>query len=366
MSTAHSDCAAILKDVKTKAEELLKSAPAREGELTASDLCVRYVHARPTSRSHPASPPGPGTLAEAFQISKRLREEEYERAKESLECVKDGQSKSLPQPLKDIIAWNKLRPRRAHQEDTGAGTSKSSHLIAQDDLVLTLLVYDSMRSNTSQMKLVLCLRVLGSQLLAVLPEQLRCPTQGLHQQFSQQCCAPYLFIEDTFYEDRRDSAALRTSTDIIEFLREKCTQPPNSQGPYVTSLLVKDVNQLAVGDMHHTRFMDLVLTDEDPPPYYVYCHEGCCEHLFQIVDVHLVHPTDAQLASAYPEVVVEVPHKRPLCSVCCKNTAVKLVADDPLAPRNPCFYCDTCHDMLHSGGERGSASMRELRYSTKY
>lgn len=58
-------------------------------------------------------------------------------------------------------------------------------------------------------------------------------------------------------------------------------------------------------DMNRTRWGELALK-VGPAAGYVFCHQGCCEHLLVVKDVRQIHADDPQDLAAYPVCIREV------------------------------------------------------------
>lgn len=58
-------------------------------------------------------------------------------------------------------------------------------------------------------------------------------------------------------------------------------------------------------DMARVQWSDVPLR-AGPGARNVYCHQGCCEHLFVVKDVRRLHSDDPQFLAAYPVLLQKV------------------------------------------------------------
>ncbi|KAI1301914.1 snRNA-activating protein complex subunit 3 [Halotydeus destructor] len=132
------------------------------------------------------------------------------------------------------------------------------------------------------------------------------------------------FINDCFYNDRRNP-------DNIDYSEEICNWAKNkAQG-------IGDLHQRS---MEQTRFHDLEIRLGHP---YLYMHQGDCEHLIVFTELRMYNRiTDSPLIAAYPK-VRSTSRRIPLrCCLCNLNTAKWLTYDDIRLPEEPFFFCDNC------------------------
>ncbi|CAH1796287.1 unnamed protein product [Owenia fusiformis] len=138
----------------------------------------------------------------------------------------------------------------------------------------------------------------------------------------------FFYIEGVFYNDMRKDDAKDYSKTIMDWAKD----PSRGIGPFTSK------------KMEATTFYDLDLKIGQP---YVYCHQGDCEHLIVFSDLRLVHPTDCQDVRMYPLTMTFTRKYRTQCRACTTSTAKWVVKESPLAPDDPCFFCDTCFRALH-------------------
>lgn len=77
--------------------------------------------------------------------------------------------------------------------------------------------------------------------------------------------------------------------------------------------------------------------------------QGDCKHTIVIRDMRLIHQEDVQNQAAYPIVIFQLKPRTQKCSVCRIYRAKKVAVDDKWAQENPCYFCDYCYSLLHSG-----------------
>ena len=138
----------------------------------------------------------------------------------------------------------------------------------------------------------------------------------------------FFFFEGIFYVDMRDPG----NRDYSKTIRDWAADPKRGLGPFETR------------QMEGHTFLDLTLKLGQP---YVYFHQADCEHVLVVADVRLVHKDDCQDRSLYPLLVNRIKEKRLICRACLTNTATWVTEGSPLAPEDPCFFCDICLKNLH-------------------
>ncbi len=109
--------------------------------------------------------------------------------------------------------------------------------------------------------------------------------------------------------------------------------------------------------------LELVVSNR---PTYLYCHQGCCEHGWFVIDIRARHPTDPSPGGgAYPRTLFQAPPSaRWRCGVCGTGRAASVVRGHPAAPEDPCLLCPGCSELLLPPGEgAGGASSQYKVYS---
>lgn len=90
---------------------------------------------------------------------------------------------------------------------------------------------------------------------------------------------------------------------------------------------------------------------------YLFCHAGHCEHLLILLDKRPYSSAIDGLPSLFPKElycytsgsVTGKKVKRRSCQVCEVSTATIATMHDRLAVSSPCYFCQTCYEMLHYG-----------------
>lgn len=131
----------------------------------------------------------------------------------------------------------------------------------------------------------------------------------------------FFYIEDTFYNDFRDSSNI----DYSEVIR-KWAETRNL-GPFRTA------------SMDSVRIDSLSVKFGFP---WVYQHQGNCEHLIVFSDVSLINSDDALAVSAYPRIHRLRPKRTRYCMMCGIFSVRWITTDNDRLPHNPCLFCDTC------------------------
>lgn len=242
-------------------------------------------------------------------------------------------------------------------------------------------------------------RVLGSQRLIALRDRLYCRSDLDMRSAGLAVPSGMFYIEGTFYNDMREAAAVDYSYPIRAFCHTHGLDPPprppaaaatartpggraepvaaerqgsrgaqpGSAAEPVSNDEADDAADASVRppqadeerapgaygccEMAHTTFEQLWLRI-GAAAGYVYCHQGCCEHLLAVTDVRMLHPDDPQHASAYPELVYQKHSRKRKCELCERAPAVKVTYDDAFAPSNPAFWCLDCFNRMHYDEQR--------------
>jgi hypothetical protein len=80
---------------------------------------------------------------------------------------------------------------------------------------------------------------------------------------------------------------------------------------------------------------------------YLFVHRGNCEHVIIFEDARLITRHDNLDRSAYPLTVFQNRIRRRKCKVCAVFIAVWITFADPQAPEEPCYFCEECYNRLH-------------------
>lgn len=150
----------------------------------------------------------------------------------------------------------------------------------------------------------------------------------------------FFFIENTFYNDTRDSAA----RDISEPVRQWLAQ---GRSHFFTG-------DMKCAKMEETIFNDLKVKLGFP---YLYVHQGDCEHMITFTDIRYMHDDDCKDMEQYPLLSNRSIFYKVSCIGCKVLTAKWMTQEDFLSPSDPSFFCDVCYFKLHydsKGNKLGS------------
>ncbi|GLV44158.1 PSEA-binding protein 49kD [Carabus blaptoides fortunei] len=131
----------------------------------------------------------------------------------------------------------------------------------------------------------------------------------------------FIFIDDIFYNDFRDSNALDYS-DVIRKWAEG-----------------KGIGPFQVAEMKDTQIQDLKPRMSYP---YVYQHHGRCEHVFIFSHARLLHHGDKLQSDAYPFYSNACYYKNVNCMICGQLPAAWLVTDYDRLSKDEAPLCKTC------------------------
>ncbi|CAI5460266.1 unnamed protein product [Closterium sp. Yama58-4] len=268
----------------------------------------------------------------------------------------------------------------------------SRALQAQQEVVLRVEVLQQEKRQLKGQEFL----VLGSQPLTALRDRIYCLHDRIAREHGKSVPSGCFCIEDVFYDDMRQSGAVRYSAVILKWNREKRAawsmldeRERRRNTPLARLPLPAPVRGLALGGLGTTGSMGtdytfqedgkgfgqqqqheqphqhhyqqqrvrLSLGDAPPPEYsaarmettrfrdltvrpgalYVYMHQGACKHAFRIADIRLLHPLDPLNAAEYPLLSHEPRCYLRRCSVCDVNpsTRVSLVSGDIAACESP-------------------------------
>ncbi|KAI8913532.1 snRNA-activating protein of 50kDa MW C terminal-domain-containing protein [Gorgonomyces haynaldii] len=147
-----------------------------------------------------------------------------------------------------------------------------------------------------------------------------CPSDKISMDPQPVVPLPLLFIGDCVYIDTRNAHAVSMQATTL-FL----------------SNLVGNHSRTASMDTH---FTDLNLKLNH---YYLYMHQGNCRHYIVFEKLFLNTTT-----LDYPRTLVENPvFFPPQCAVCGLDTARFVSFGDLKLDKDPCLWCQGCHDKFH-------------------
>lgn len=161
----------------------------------------------------------------------------------------------------------------------------------------------------------------------------------------------YLYVEGTFFEDRRHNPEEDLSKTVIEYLKRQSALSVNQE-------LHKDQSQeddlFNIAPMEDHCFNDLEIRLGPSTPG-LFCHQRCCEHLVVFKDLRLHNPlSDPKFVDQYPFKVcspgVILEHRRQ-CEVCESVSASKITYEDIRTPHSPFYWCEECFNKMHYSSE---------------
>jgi len=217
-----------------------------------------------------------------------------------------------------------------HKREVNYYTPHMQQVVGHEDIdpnevVLSIALYHPKKATKTQEFLVL-----GSQSLVELKDHFYCLSDLAFGECTTS--SGYFFIENVFYDDTRAQNSIEYSKELIEWVRKNNRYTKPEFGLYTSK------------KMEHTFFVDLSVRIGVP---YLYCHRGNCEHVMTINEVRMIHEDDNQNKRAYPLQTFQNKIRRKKCRVCDIYPAKYVTRGDPVAPENPCFFCDKCYGPLH-------------------
>ncbi|KYQ93004.1 hypothetical protein DLAC_05608 [Tieghemostelium lacteum] len=194
-----------------------------------------------------------------------------------------------------------------------------------DDTILVVAIYHSQR-NQKMMELL----VRGSQKLTSLRDKIYCLCDHIMDGNNRK--SGFFFINNVFYNDKRQNENLLYSRKIIEWLNNG-----NRETSHLSEML-----------MENTTFNDLSLSLGEK---YLYCHQGHCEHLMVFEELRMLNINDQQDINLYPIIKYQSKLRRRKCKVCDIYPAKYVTYGDPNVPESPYFFCDECYRAFHYSKE---------------
>lgn len=198
------------------------------------------------------------------------------------------------------------------------------------------------------------IRVLGSHNLTVLRDNIRCydaplldvsenPSQDIPVQGHN---SSFIFVDDTFYVDRRHPQNLDYSEVIRNWASKK-----------------KYFRTLNNETMENTFIKDLKFKIGFP---YVFQHFGNCEHLIMFTDVRLVTRKEINQRIGFP-MVLNGPTKHVYCFVCGLNEAMFVIQGSKEHIQDPSQLCNHCLFTFHykDGKKIGDFTVYRVNNDTK-
>lgn len=142
----------------------------------------------------------------------------------------------------------------------------------------------------------------------------------------------YFFINDTFYNDKRNPLNMDYSQTIRNWAKK-------AKG--LSNLTFKTAL------MEETRFIDLTLSLGFPQ---LYQHHGNCEHVFVFSNVEIITNPSKQLApslSCYPCILTICRYNTRTCNICGKMNYVFVVVGSNRQLHDPAYLCKQCFTSYH-------------------
>lgn len=81
--------------------------------------------------------------------------------------------------------------------------------------------------------------------------------------------------------------------------------------------------------------------------YYLYRHQGDCDHVLMFTDMRMLHDNDERSLAAYPLLTFKIKSRRKKCGVCDLHLAAYVTYNDKLAAHSPFYFCRLCYKPLH-------------------
>ncbi|KFD58368.1 hypothetical protein M514_00594, partial [Trichuris suis] len=135
------------------------------------------------------------------------------------------------------------------------------------------------------------------------------------------------YFNGVFYNDLREKKSTDLSVPILKWAEGRL----GSVGPFSTAR------------MEETTFDDLNIRLGQP---YVYIHQGNCEHLVVISNIHFAHEEDPQDVSWYPIDFTRRAKTIVHCDICQDSYAKWIVFAKDHLPQPTMFFCKSCFDLF--------------------
>ncbi|KAJ8769843.1 hypothetical protein K2173_008925 [Erythroxylum novogranatense] len=292
-------------------------------------------------------------VEEYVRIKQRQDEDRACARLHSLSCKikKDSNSSS-----EKVEMLKSLRLTNSSLQQTKFSGAQDFIAIQNPEVVLCVEVYHNVRKYVKTQEFL----VLGRQTLTEMRDKIYCSTDQVMQKAGQHDSSGYFLIEDVFYNDLRDPAAIDYSEPIFDWLRNSKDDALKKWDRIVKGELQKkqkavlgdvstpDLPQFRRIAMQKVRFCDLRFR---LGAGYLYCHQGDCKHTIVIRDMRLIHPEDVQNRAAYPIFIFQLKCRVRKCDVCNMFRATKMTVDDKWCPENPCYFCNDCYFLLHHAAD---------------
>lgn len=110
----------------------------------------------------------------------------------------------------------------------------------------------------------------------------------------------------------------------------------------------------------HTKLGDLQVVRGKP---YLFRHRGDCDHVLTFRTVRVAHEDDLKNKNLYPLKTFTARRFRRKCSMCDVFEACFITRNDSLAPCSPCFFCESCFEVLHKNSNGTDAYQTYEKYA---
>ncbi|GLT38817.1 hypothetical protein SLA2020_130390 [Shorea laevis] len=301
-----------------------------------------------------------GYIAKVEELVKIKQKQDEAKAAARLHCL----SSSCQSNDCSVSSSENIERMQSLRSTTSARKVSSSDIeqhipVSGQEVVLCVEVYHNVRKWAKIQEFL----VLGQQKLTELRDKIYCLSDQVMQKAGQCDPSGYFLIENVFYNDLRDPSAIDYSKSILDWLSNsrddalrkwECSVTGQLQRKHreiLGSAPTSELPHFEAVNMHEKQFCNLNFR---LGAGYLYCHQGDCKHTIVIRDMRLIHPEDVKNQAAYPIVIFQLKPRVQKCNVCKIYRATKVTADNKWASENPCYFCDHCYTLLHSGADPSS------------
>ncbi|GLT95197.1 hypothetical protein SLE2022_128930 [Rubroshorea leprosula] len=299
-------------------------------------------------------------VAKVEEVIKIKQKQDEAKAAARLHCLSAGcQSNDCSVPSSENI--ERMQSLRSTTSARKVSSSDIEQLIpvSGQEVVLCVEVYHNVRKWAKIQEFL----VLGQQKLTELRDKIYCLSDQVMQKARQHDPSGYFLIEGVFYNDLRDPSAIDYSKSILDWLSNskddalrkwECSVTGQLQQKHreiLGSAPTSELPHFEAVNMHEKQFCNLNFR---LGAGYLYCHQGDCKHTIVIRDMRLIHPEDVKNQAAYPIVIFQLKPRVQKCNACKIYRATKVTTDNKWAHENPCYFCDHCYTLLHSGADPSS------------